>query len=496
MLTYLTYSLLGITAVVAALSLFANKKPEKDEKFGPISSYLLAGRSLGRVSVVSLLMSSSFSLNALFYAAWIGYTIGAWALIIQFAWSACYFWLAWYTNRIRLSKSIHDFLFTNFGAATRIVAGLLSLIGMMCQIGWESEIAASTFGTLVGTDVARSAQSAIAAGAIVAGGVVASCLFYTVIGGLRGNAIADKVLNIIKLVCLLIIIVFLGVHTSASIGDFVPKWTTVAAKMGGFAFTTNVVFNLLWQFVDASSWQSIIAGKQVKEDDMANNLKASGIAIFIVPGIIGTILGIVTHGLTDVSDNNVIARIAVTAFGWWSPLGAICALLMIAAVMSLLDGLFLACAYTLVVDVFFPREKLPAIEENTVRAESILAWIRVSLILIAIISAVGVHFLVEHWHLDLFSFVYVLIISQLCLFGPVILGLTSNRVPRSPMWLVLIASFVIGMLSAWWGTHGGDSRWSDAAGSITAIVSTLFALINSKPKASNGEPGLKPAESK
>jgi hypothetical protein len=48
----------------------------------PIETYLLAGGSLKRVSIVSLLLSASFGLSSLFYQVWLGFTVGAWGLIV------------------------------------------------------------------------------------------------------------------------------------------------------------------------------------------------------------------------------------------------------------------------------------------------------------------------------------------------------------------------------------------------------------------------------
>jgi uncharacterized sodium:solute symporter family permease YidK len=79
-------SVFVLSTTVSIVSFF------KARKVDPLQGYLLAGGGLSRPSLISLLLSASFGLNALFYAAWLGYAIGMWALIIReflFSRSAC-----------------------------------------------------------------------------------------------------------------------------------------------------------------------------------------------------------------------------------------------------------------------------------------------------------------------------------------------------------------------------------------------------------------------
>jgi len=154
----LVYSLFGVALVAGLLALVASRAKAGPEG-GALSSYLLAGGSLGRTSVLNLLVSSSFGLNALFYAAWLGYSIGLYALLIQVSWSASFFLLAKYAHTIRSHKSMHHLLGHDFGSGTRVVAGLFSLTGMMYFIGWETEIARQTFGGLLASSASPVAVS-------------------------------------------------------------------------------------------------------------------------------------------------------------------------------------------------------------------------------------------------------------------------------------------------------------------------------------------------
>lgn len=485
-INHLAYALLGVALLAGLLSRVASRNKEATQA-GPVSSYLLAGGSLGRVSVLSLLMSSSFGLNSLFYAAWLGYSIGIWALLVQAAWSVSFFLLAKYAGRIRSHKSMHHLLGSDFGPVTRVVAGLCSLIGMMYLIGWEVEITRLTFDNVLGADAVASDNRAATISGVIAAGTVAACLLYTVLGGLRGNALADKALNMAKLLCVLAIIFVLCIVANSSpefslASALFPSRNALMINMGLFGFATNIVFNLAWQFVDASSWQSIIAGRQAQENDARKNLIASGLAIFVIPGIIGTVLGVVAHGFSDVTGDNIIARASLVATSISPIMAIVAAIMIVACVMSLLDGMFLACAFTLVVDIVYPKRSLESLEDTPLRAEFILVWTRVALVAIALVSALGVHWLMELLQVSVFQFVYVVIITQLGLLGPILIGLKGSRVPRVSMSIAIVLAVTVGFACAWQGTHGWNPHWSDAAGTITAFVSVVLALVLSRKR--------------
>jgi Na+/proline symporter len=91
---------------------------------GKIADFLLAGRQLSTSDIVNLLLSSSFGLNAIFYATWLGYSIGAWALLIQCAWSISFFLLIPVARHFNTATSLHDFLGQQFGNLTKLLAAL------------------------------------------------------------------------------------------------------------------------------------------------------------------------------------------------------------------------------------------------------------------------------------------------------------------------------------------------------------------------------------
>lgn len=174
---------------------------------GPLSDFLLASQGLERLSVIQLLFSSSFSLNGMLYQAWLGYAIGLWALVVQGAWALSYVLLSHYVEHLRGANSLHHFLAVRFGPQTRMLAALCSIIGFTVLIGWEFNVGKSTFEGLF----ALNSKQIIAPGLVLIFmmATVFACFLYTVIGGLRSNAIANGFQNLIKLIVFVLMLVIL-----------------------------------------------------------------------------------------------------------------------------------------------------------------------------------------------------------------------------------------------------------------------------------------------
>lgn len=231
---------LGALAFVfglVALLAFFSRRSNRGESDHPIKDYLLAGASLGRISVVSLLLSSSFGLNALFYQVWLGFTVGAWGLIVQGAWALSFVFLAPFSRTIRSHRSLHQLLGEKFGPMTRVIAGLCSLVGIMYLMGWEVEISRATLSGMLGLDGAMSVQQSAAAATWLVSGIVFGCLMYTVLGGLKGNASADLALNFLKLAAVSFLTYLLferfSMPTGPSFWDaLLPSFATMRDKLG------------------------------------------------------------------------------------------------------------------------------------------------------------------------------------------------------------------------------------------------------------------------
>lgn len=479
---------LASVVVLAALLALVSPASKREERDHPIENYLLAGGSLGRSSVVSLLLSSSFGLNSLFYQVWLGFTVGAWGLVAQGAWALSFVLLAPFSSTIRSHKSLHELLGERFGFVTRVVAGVCSLFGIMYLMGWEAEVSRATIDSMLSSSGGMSIQEAAGAATWLTSGIVFGCLMYTVLGGLKGNAVADLALNLVKLitVCFLTILLLprFAMPTGPSFwGALLPSFETMRDKLGLWGLTTNIAFSVVWQFVDTSSWQSIIAGAEKKEGDTAWNLRWSGIAVFVAPGIIGTLLGMSMVGAPDITSENILAKLVTLAPSLGGVVVFAVFVMIMACVLSMLDGLFLATTFTFVVDILHPHETFASLEADSGKAERLLLVIRIALIGIAIAAIWGVKFFLAVSGLSLFDFVYVVIITQLALFGPVLITLTTHREARFPAWLPICLALVVGFGAVIVGTTQ-DLKWVvDGAGAFTILVSWLATYAVTKATA-------------
>jgi hypothetical protein len=478
----LAISALAIVFILAALlsGFGAFSKSAQSER--ALESYLLAGASLSRTSIVSLLLSSSFGLNGLFYQVWLGFTVGAWGLVAQGAWALSFVLLARYASVIRGHKSLHDLLGVRFGAATRAIAGLCSVVGIMYLMGWEVGIGNATLSGLLSSAGDLTTEESMAGANWLTIGIVFGCLLYTVLGGLRGNAAADLLLNIVKLiaVCTLTYLLlnrFFAQPQSSLWTAMFPSVATMKENLGWWGLITNIAFSLAWQFVDTSTWQSVIAGAKASEGDTAWNLRWSGLAVFIAPGIIGTLLGVSLVGSSDITQDNILAKAVALAPSLNGVVLFLVFIAIVACVMSMIDGLFLAAAYALVVDIIHPRARLAELDSVSERADRLLTLIRVALVVIAVVAIWGVRFLLAALNLSLFDFIYIVIITQLSLIGPVLAALLSNRGARFPLWLPILIALAVGFGSIMVGTRR-EVKWIiDGAGAFTIFASCIATLV-------------------
>ncbi len=454
----------------------------KQKKVQSVEDFLLGGKTLDRTSVINLLLSSSFGVNALFYAIWLGYTVGIWGLVIQAAWAISFLLLTPFAKKLRSGNSLHDFLGNRFGVATKILAAICSLVGLMYLMGWEVAIGEGAFNLLLPSS--GHASSAFSPASLLIAGIVLGTLTYTILGGLRGNAIVDKLLNGLKVVFVGLLTVLLLHHffwagNNSFMAAMFPSFKTMVVNLGIWGLITNVIFNLSWQFVDNSSWQSIIAGGEKKNKDTVRNLRLSSLAIFLTIGLFGTLIGVALVGSPGISPDNVLSQAiqllpgngALLTFGMF--------VVIIACIMSLLDGLFLASSLTLLTDLL-QLKKDSVWNKAAHNPKRKLLIMRLSLVLIAFIAVYGVKFIFNVTGASLFDFVYIVIITQLALFGPVIIGLATNRVRRRSLWLAIAIALVVGFGSIFLGISKDIKFLVDGAGTFALLASTVMAFALTK----------------
>lgn len=453
-----------------------------------IENFLLGGRTLGKMSIVNLLLSSSFGVNALFYAVWLGFSVGVWGLVIQGTWALSFALLTPYSDRLRSRSSLHDFLGKKFGLATKIVAAFCSLIGIMYLMGWEVGIGQTSITTFLTSTNEMTPEDAASSTGLLIIGIVLGTLLYTIVGGLKGNASVDKLLNLLKIIVIglltfLLLQRFFALENVSFYKAMFPSFETMKQNLGIWGLITNIIFNLAWQFVDNSSWQSIIAGAEKSKKETTWNLRMSGLLIFLTVGILGTLVGVALANTPDINPDNILTQAVqllpdhkiLLIFGMF--------VVITACIMSLLDGLFLASALTLVMDIFQAKKKNKWNEVDYGHTRN-LVIIRMSLVLIAVIAIWGVKYILQITGATLFDFVYIVIITQLALFGPVIIGLATDRTSQKTMWISIVVGLIVGFGSIAIGTSNQIKFLLDGAGTFALVASLVlaFLLSNSETK--------------
>jgi hypothetical protein len=245
--------------------------------------------------------------------------------------------------------------------------------------------------------------------------------------------------------------------------------------IGIIGLVTNILFNLTWQFIDVSTWQAVIAGslpgmiRKTKRD-----IIVGGFLVFATIGTFGTFLGAAVRGIQEVAPENIVSAVLQMSSGPDQILVWVILVLTAACVISLIDGMLLAAAQTISVDL------LPSLGIG----KKPLARVRLIVIGFAGVSVWGVDFLIRALGGNLFDFVYVLIVCQLSLIGPVIFSLigAARRTPLMviPILLSLVVGFGLVILAA----IEGNSLFIDGAGSAAIVTSIVVSAIILGPRVS------------
>jgi Na+/proline symporter len=467
---------IAISALIAASILsivagyFGGRQFAKDDYFGPLRDFALANQTLGRRNVMQLLLSTSFSLNGMLYQIWLGYSIGLWALVVQGVWALSYYWLGKHVNQVRSAPSLHAFLGHNFGQQTRTIAALCSIVGFAIIVGWEFSVARATFGGLL-NQTGQVPQSLLL---LFIFAVVLVCVLYTSIGGLGGDVFANTLQNAVKAAVFVIMITLLF-NSEGIVGRLFPPFSRVVAELGIFGLITNLAFSAVWQFVDMSTWQSVIASKnRLADDDARLSLRDSGIAVFIAPGFIGTLLGALVVSQQTIDSDNIMIKLVGNLPTADNPVLVFAIFFaLIVTVMSMVDGVLLAAAYSTICDILYRNTSIESLDASPA-AGRILGLFRLTILIIAITGVFAVTSLVDAG-ISLFNVTYVLIITQLALAGPIFVALVTKRRADDRMMFAIIAGLVVGFTSFGSGATFGIGWLVTGAGFFTIIASCVTA---------------------
>jgi Na+/proline symporter len=367
---------------------------------------------------------------------------------------------------------------------------MCSVLGFAIFVGWEFNVGKATFAGLL--EPAGGLYDYLAWFMIA---TLFVSVLYTAVGGLAGDAVADAIQNIIKisvyaLMAVLLLLVAARAGAAGTILDrLFPGISAPIAELGVLGFLTNIAFSLVWQFVDMSTWQSVIASKNKLDTKGAENaLRLSGLAVLVAPGVIGTLLGAFMLASPDLNADNIMTRLITTLPTSNSVFAFLIFVALLATIMSVVDGILLAAAYSIVCDILYRNQSLEALDADRDRASRTLAVLRLMLTAVAIIGSIGVMVLVERYGVSLFNITYVLIISQLALVGPVFYGLKGKVTARDSMSWAIVFGLALGLSSLGANLITGNEAFLTGAGLLTIIGSLVAAAVLSGNGAKSAAP--------
>lgn len=432
----------------------------------PLDNHFLANRSLRRRTVQNLLLSASFGANSLLYAVFLGYLMGLWGFLAQFAWAASFFLLARFGTKIHRSASLHEFLGERFGETTRKLAAACSIVGITYFVGWEIAVARSSLQSVI-DGTAHGGQFPIPF--LLLSFAVGVALFYTTRWGRRASGSINVVLNTVKVICLVLLV---GLMAQSFLSRFglnlpmlLPPFGEAMRAIGLVGFMTNIVFNISWQFVDNSSWQSISSSASGNNKELRRSITQAGLWTLLTVNGIGTILGALLRPVAGVDSANALGQL-VQAISLCPGLAVVTMIvLIIFSAISLFDGAILSVSQSLVVDIGLRRSGRLVT----------LRFARVVTLVVGIAAAWGVERLIGLLGGSIFDMVYIVILTQLCLIGPVIVGLVLPK-RTSHMWVAVAISLGVAVGLTVFGTLYNQTLLQ-LAGTLVTIVSIGSSLM-------------------
>lgn len=275
-----------------------------------------------------------------------------------------------------------------------------------------------------------------------------------------------KILAVVGVASLAVYRTFIGSPGDLWRGMF-PAMSVVLERLGIAGLLTNIAFNLSWQFVDNSSWQSIISGSRNPRFSTRVNMRASGLVIFFTIGVLGTLLGASHAGVGSATPDNILIVSVLGVDGGGLFLSVAMIMVIVACMMSLVDGMLLASALTVVVDILPTWAGVSQARRKLVTHATVVGS--------AVASVWGIALLFRVWGGSLFDFVYIVIVTQLALLGPVVVGLFSRVNSAAPMWLAVVVGLSAGFGAVLIGSAFERPGLVDGAGSFAIVGSMVGA---------------------
>lgn len=424
----ITFQIIIGIVIMVSISLFNTYGYGR--KFDTIKSFYYGDDNLKVSKVVHLLLSTSFSMNGILYQTFLGFAFGWAALLIQAVWCASYWWLSSYSSRINSFEkngTIHGTIAIYFGSNAAKIATLATIIGFTLQIGWELIVGSVAISTI-------APNNSVLLMILIFGLAVISAT-YTILGGLKGNIKVNVFQNIVGGVAFIIIPIFFILVTQKpettlnSYLSFDFKGLFGNTPLLIIAFLSNILFSLFWQFVDSSTWHSIMSGSNT-DNTSEKALKWSSFWIFIFPGFMGTILGIsLKLSNPEMTDPNSYIPYIITEISNYPYLVILFIMGCIGAMLSTLDGLLLSVGQVVSWD-WFNSNIIGKILNGEITDDNlekrIINTTRIAIFVTAIVGSLFSYVITQVFQVSIFDIVYIVTVAQMVLV-PVIFKVLKNK---------------------------------------------------------------------
>lgn len=466
-------------------------------------SFFLGGKKVGGELTGNINWSLCFAFaNAIWYFAYLGYTYGVWAFLLQVPWTAAILVLALlFENYLRASVNgtVHGFIGSLYGPKTAILAAAVTCAGYTLNCGFEIFYSVYLLCAVFGLQKFSLLIS------IFAVFFISSCI---VAGGYSANVRTNIWKNYAGLLALILLLAFLLPSYLHKVGNwndaFIGPFRLAQNSMPSWDFVIGVsVFAFFFNFVDMANWQSLAANQDLPQREkkvVIRDLKSSAYVQLLAPGFLGACLGIIIRSLQ--APNAPIAQADYFKFAFSNAFTGhslvTCAIIgiiffgFISATISSVDAYLLAAMQTLAVDLFKRTEVSDANNMNLSKDErrkaelKVIKWCKSGLPVVGcsmvIIFATLYHYLSD----DVFSYQFVMYGAAVTLFPIVFAGLVGKKESRgsllSPGWAFW--SILLGVLFVFipfFAASAVSARLSEVGLKINADQITnltpLFGLV-------------------
>jgi sodium/proline symporter len=485
-MTATTISILATTLVGLAIYIIIAQRQKNDR----IEKFFLAGRNIGiNLFEHTTWATSNGSANGIWYAIWLGYTIGLAGIWLQSFWVIGIFLYSYLIPKIvphSEKYTLHGFLGAYFGKGARLVASFVSLTGLFVCLGFEISYVSGFYTQVLGINKE-----------LIVPVIFAFSIFISVfctIGGFSANAKTDKISNILATLSLFIIF-FILLYYKYSHNIEIKDASIKPLAENPWSFYWGVIFFGLYQFVDMTNWQTVSANS-LKDDAesvkaMQKKIRKAGVEIFFFPIVLGTIAGFMLKSITaNISQETILSEIAKN----YLPVGDIISIILlsiicfsfVAASLSATDSWLLASSQTISWDLtdykLFNKNTFDISKLEDEDHQVVLRKAKMLLIIIGVVVTGFIYWVSTRWN-QVFALQFVMFGAGLSMIPALIYGLfyckDENVNPKIKKFA--FASITIGFLTSI-GIFGysifiNDPNIVNHIPYVTLAISTLILLV-------------------